>query len=148
MLGVGTIGHCRDFYALKLRDFDAPMAGSLYLTHDNPDLRSLFEVGRELATYRDATDCVEKVRHYLARDAEREIHRRRRPRARHPRPYVGPALFGRHARDRGGRLTMCGIYGLVRLDQAVDRGVLERSAICSPIAGPMIKARGFPIAVA
>ena len=33
---------------------------------------SLFEVGRELATYRDAADCVEKVRHYLARDAERE----------------------------------------------------------------------------
>jgi len=48
------------------------MAGSLYLTHDNPDLRSLFEVDRELATYRDAADCVEKVRHYLALDAERE----------------------------------------------------------------------------
>jgi len=72
VLGVGTIGHCRDFYALKLRDFDAPMSGSLYLTHDNSDLRSLFEVDRELATYRDAADCVEKVRHYLALDAERE----------------------------------------------------------------------------
>ncbi len=72
VLGVGTIGHCRDFYALKLRDFDAPMSGSLYLTHDNPDLHSLFEVGREIATYRDVADCVEKVRHYLDHDAERE----------------------------------------------------------------------------
>ena len=72
VLGVGTIGHCRDFYALKMRDFDAPMAGSLYLTHDNPDLHSLYEVGKEIVTYRDIDDCVEKVRHYLAHDAECE----------------------------------------------------------------------------
>jgi hypothetical protein len=71
VLGIGTIGYCRDFYALKMRDFDAPMSGSLYLTHDNPDLRTLFEIGREIVTYRDAGDCVAKVRHFLRHDAER-----------------------------------------------------------------------------
>lgn len=72
ILGVGTIGHCSDFYALKLRDFDAPMSGSFYLTHDNPDLHTLFAVGGEIATYRSIAECVEKTRYYLAHDAERE----------------------------------------------------------------------------
>ena len=72
VLGVGTIGHCSDFYALKMRDFDGPMSGSLYLTHDNPDLAMLFERGREIATYRSARECVEKVRYYLREEAVRE----------------------------------------------------------------------------
>ena len=72
VLGIGTVGHCSDFYALKLRDFDAAMSGSLYLTHDNPDLYSLFTVGEEIVTYRSISDCVEKVRYYLAHDEERE----------------------------------------------------------------------------
>lgn len=72
VLGIGTVGHCRDFYSLKLRDFDAAMSGSLYLTHDNPDLYSLFAIGEEIVTYRSTSDCVEKVRYYLAHDEERE----------------------------------------------------------------------------
>jgi spore maturation protein CgeB len=72
VLGVGTIGYCRDFFALKLRDFDGPMSGSLYLTHANPDLGSLYQVGKEIATYRDARECVATARHLLAADAERE----------------------------------------------------------------------------
>jgi spore maturation protein CgeB len=73
VLGVGTIGHCTDFYALKLRDFDGAMSGSFYLTHDNPDLKTLYEIGREIETYRDIEDCVEKVKWYLAHDDEREL---------------------------------------------------------------------------
>lgn len=72
ILGVGTIGHSDDFYTLKLRDFDATMSGSCYLTHPNPDLHLLFEVGRELLTYSSADECVEKVRYYLEHDDERE----------------------------------------------------------------------------
>jgi hypothetical protein len=72
VLGVGTIGHCSDFHALKLRDFDAPMSGSAYLTHDNPDLAGLYEVGREIATYRDADECVDRARALLADDDARE----------------------------------------------------------------------------
>jgi spore maturation protein CgeB len=71
-LGVGTILHCRDFYALKMRDFDAPMSGSFYLTHDNPDLRLLYGVGKELETYGSTEECIEKVLYYLAHDQERE----------------------------------------------------------------------------
>ena len=65
VLGVGTIGYCKDFYSLKMRDFDGPMSGSLYLTHDNSDLRDLYEVGKEIDTYTSAIDCLQKVRHYL-----------------------------------------------------------------------------------
>lgn len=72
VLGVGTIGHCSDFYALKMRDFDAPMSGSLYITHDNPDLHELFEPGRDIATFTNIEDCVRKVRHYLDDDRMRE----------------------------------------------------------------------------
>jgi spore maturation protein CgeB len=72
ILGIGTIGHSPDFYTLKIRDFDATMAGSCYLTHPNPDLSLLFEVGKELVTYVDSDDCVAKVKYYLERDEERE----------------------------------------------------------------------------
>jgi len=72
VLGVGTIGHCRDFHALKLRDFDAPMSGSCYLTHDNPDLASLYEVGTELVTYRTVDDCVAQARALLANPVRAE----------------------------------------------------------------------------
>jgi|CXWL01.1.fsa_nt_gi hypothetical protein len=72
VLGVGTVGHCEDFYALKMRDFDGPMSGSLYLTHDNPDLYQLFEVGKEIVTYCSPSDCVEKVKTFLKDDHGRE----------------------------------------------------------------------------
>ena len=72
VLGVGTIGHCTDFYALKLRDFDAPMCGSAYLTHDNPDLAALYDIGRDIATYRDIDECVDRARALLADDDARE----------------------------------------------------------------------------
>lgn len=72
VLGVGTIGHCGDFYSLKMRDFDGPMSGSLYLTHDNPDLANLYELDREIATYGSTEECIDKVRYYLREDAIRE----------------------------------------------------------------------------
>jgi len=70
VLGIGTIGHCSDFFSLKLRDFEAPLSGSLYLTHDNPDLYELYEVGKEIVTYRTAEDCADKVAYYLAHPEE------------------------------------------------------------------------------
>ena len=77
VLGVGTIGNCRDFCALKMRDFDAPMSGSLYLTQANPDLTSLFEVGAEIVAYRTIEECVEIARQLLANPATREAIARR-----------------------------------------------------------------------
>ena len=72
ILGVGTIGHCTDFHALKLRDFDATMTGSCYLTSRNDDLALLFRPGAELVTYTGIRDCVDAARRLLADDATRE----------------------------------------------------------------------------
>lgn len=72
LLGVGTIGHCTDFYALKMRDFDGPMSGSMYITHDNPDLYELYDVGKEIVTYKTPEECAEKIDYYLRHDEERE----------------------------------------------------------------------------
>ena len=72
VLGVGTIGHCEDFYALKMRDFDGPMSGSLYLTHANPDLDLLYRVGQDIVTYTSIDDCIDKAKWFLEHDDERE----------------------------------------------------------------------------
>lgn len=72
VLGIGTIGHCEDFYSLKMRDFDAPMSGSFYLTHANPDLALMYRVGHEIETYASLEECVSKVRYYLGHEEERE----------------------------------------------------------------------------
>jgi hypothetical protein len=71
VLGVGTIAHSRHIVTLKLRDFDGPMAGALYLTTHNPDLHALYRVGEEIVTYRSADQCVALLRHYLAHEDER-----------------------------------------------------------------------------
>lgn len=72
VLGVGTIGHCHDFYALKMRDFDGPLSGSCYLTHDNNDLYKMYDVGKEIITYHTVDGCVDMARYYLRQDVERE----------------------------------------------------------------------------
>jgi hypothetical protein len=72
VLGIGTIGHCTDLYALKLRDFDATLSGSMYLTHANPDLKILFNIGEEIVCYKTPKDCADKCEYYLANENECE----------------------------------------------------------------------------
>ncbi len=72
VLGVSAIGHCPDFVGLKLRDFDAPMSGSCYLTQHNDDLQGLYDIGREVDTYRSVAECVERASYLLAHDSGRE----------------------------------------------------------------------------
>jgi len=72
VLGIGAILHCDDFHALKLRDFDGPMSGSLYLTQDNPDLSLIFQIGEEIDTWHDVPELISKCRQYLADEATRE----------------------------------------------------------------------------
>lgn len=64
ILGFGTIGHCKDIYTLKLRDFDALMTGALYITHRNPDLLHIFQEGRHLECYSDKEELLRKIRYY------------------------------------------------------------------------------------
>ena len=71
ILGIGTVGHNDDVYTLKLRDFDAPMSGALYLTHRNPDLMTLYEENREIVCYGSIGECIEKARYYLGHPEDR-----------------------------------------------------------------------------
>jgi spore maturation protein CgeB len=57
---------------LRLRDFEVPMAGGFYMTGEMEELADFFVPGREVVCYRGVEDLVEKCRHYLARDGERE----------------------------------------------------------------------------
>lgn len=70
ILGVGTVGYCDDVFTLKLRDFDAPMSGALYLTHRSKDLMQLYEEGREIECYSDIDECARKIRYYLEKPDE------------------------------------------------------------------------------
>ena len=72
VLGIGGILHCKDFTALKLRDFDAPMSGSLYIAQSNPDLSLLFRVGEEIETWSTVHELSRKCQAYLADEAARE----------------------------------------------------------------------------
>jgi glycosyltransferase involved in cell wall biosynthesis len=66
ILGIGTIGHSEDLFTLKLRDFDATMAGSLYITHRNPDLLEIFSEGEEIECYLTEREAVRKIKYYLS----------------------------------------------------------------------------------
>jgi glycosyltransferase involved in cell wall biosynthesis len=51
---------------LRLREFEAPMSGALYLTEDQPELAEYFTPGQEVLTYSDRDDLLDKARFYLA----------------------------------------------------------------------------------
>lgn len=71
ILGIGTVGYCDDVYTLKLRDFDAPMAGALYVTHRNPELTALYREGKEIACYETEQECADAIRYYLSHPDDR-----------------------------------------------------------------------------
>jgi hypothetical protein len=70
ILGVGTVGYCDDVYTLKLRDFDAPMSGALYLTHRAHDLALLYLEGIEIECYATSEEAARKIHHYLGHPKE------------------------------------------------------------------------------
>lgn len=60
-LGFGGVGHSRKLMCLKGRDFEVPMSGGLYLTQDNPELSLVYDIGKEIITYKDEKDCANKI---------------------------------------------------------------------------------------
>jgi hypothetical protein len=58
--------------AANMRLYEATGAGTFLLTDNLRGLPDLFTPGRHLAAYDSAADCVAKIKHYLAQDAERE----------------------------------------------------------------------------
>jgi hypothetical protein len=64
-LGFGGIGYSMKEQCLKGRDFEVPMCGGLYLTSENPDLHLVYDVGREIVTYRTKEDCLKMVHYFI-----------------------------------------------------------------------------------
>jgi len=70
ILGSGLVGHSSKLVTLKLRDFDAPMAGALYLTLHNPLLALHFKINEEIVTYNNINECIQKIKYYLGNKKE------------------------------------------------------------------------------
>lgn len=57
---------------LHLRDFEAPMSGALYFTGYTEELVEMFEPGKEVITYRNQHELLDKVHFYLSHPNEAE----------------------------------------------------------------------------
>jgi hypothetical protein len=79
-LGFATAGDshraARRLTHLRLREFEAPMSGALYLTEEQPELGEYFTPGQEVLTYLDSDDLLDKARYYLAHQEQAERVRR------------------------------------------------------------------------
>ncbi len=64
--GVVNTDHCNN-----MRMYEATGVGTLLVTEWRPRLHDLFEPDREVVTYRNDRECVEKIRHYLGHEADR-----------------------------------------------------------------------------
>ncbi len=58
-------------FANNMRLYEATGVGTLLLTDEKQNLGALFEPDREVVTYRNEDELVERVRHFLAHDEER-----------------------------------------------------------------------------
>ena len=73
---------------LHLREFEAPMCGALYCTGYMEELAEMFEPDREILTYRNQHELLDKVRYYLAHPvAAEQIRRAGRERALNKHTY-------------------------------------------------------------
>ena len=58
---------------LHLREFEAPMSGALYCTGYMDELAEMFEPDKEVLTYRNQHELLDKVRYYLTHPAQAEL---------------------------------------------------------------------------
>lgn len=59
-------------HTINMRLFEATGCGVMILTKEHDSLTDYFEAGKEVATYRDQLDLIQKIRYYLQHDAERQ----------------------------------------------------------------------------
>jgi hypothetical protein len=70
---IGINVHNRGDYTVGgYRLFDLPANGVMQISDGGPYLESFFEVGREIESYRNADELIDKIKYYLVHDAERE----------------------------------------------------------------------------
>ena len=56
----------RSFRTVRLRDFEAPMCRTCYLTGHTDEITEFYEVGKEIETYRTKDELVDKSRFLLS----------------------------------------------------------------------------------
>jgi spore maturation protein CgeB len=66
----------RPLRQIRLREFEAPMAGAFYATGWLDEIALHYEIGTEIVCYRSLNELVDLSRYYLANDSEREKIRR------------------------------------------------------------------------
>lgn len=59
-------------YGVNVKTFEIPASGGFQLTDYRKDLDALFDIGREVAVFKDRTDLREKIKYYLEHDQERK----------------------------------------------------------------------------
>jgi len=62
----------RPLRQVRLREFEAPMAGAFYVTGFMEEIGRHYEIGREIVCYRTLDELVDRCRYYLAHETERE----------------------------------------------------------------------------
>ena len=72
-LGFGGVEGYKNTYCLKGRDFEIPMSGGLYLTEYHPELEKFYELEKEIVTYKDFDELVEKIHHLLSNPEKAEV---------------------------------------------------------------------------
>ena len=66
----------RPLRQVRLREFEAPMAGAFYVTEYLEEIGLHYEIGKEIVCFRSREELIALCRHYLAHDEERERIRR------------------------------------------------------------------------
>ena len=56
---------------MRLRDFEVPMAGGLYIVERMAELAEFFEMGREIESSQGKEELREKIAYYLGHEDER-----------------------------------------------------------------------------
>lgn len=57
---------------IKGRDFEAPMSGAFYLTEYSDEIAQMYEIGKEIETFRSIPELVDKIKYYLENPNEAE----------------------------------------------------------------------------
>ncbi len=57
---------------VRLRDFEAPMCRTCYVTGYTDEITEFYEPGKEIVTYRDAAELIDKTKYYLSHRTEAE----------------------------------------------------------------------------
>ena len=66
----------RPLRQVRLREFEAPMAGAFYVTEYLEEIGRHYEIGKEIVCFRSREELISLCRHYLTHDEERERIRR------------------------------------------------------------------------